>query len=437
MPFLIAKTLTITLLLCPRLFSTDAPMFRGAPQHSGVYNSSAITNFNRVKWKFHTKGMIFSSPAVVGGVVYVGSNDRNLYAVDLSSGTQKWKFATKGRITSSPAVADGVVYFVSYDSSLYAVSIADGTLKWRFQTGGERRYAGTHLHGSQPAAETMPDPFDFYLSSPVVWHGAVFFGSGDSNVYSLNAASGELNWKFKTGDVVHASQAIADGKLFIGSWDSYFYALDAATGKEEWRFKTGEDPEIHNQVGIQSSAAAVDGIVYFGCRDSNFYAVDARTGQKKWVFNNKGSWVISSPAVQNGKVYFATSDSGLFYAMEAKTGSPIFSLKFQGWPMFSSPSIAGNLIYIGSHMGKLIAIDLTAQKVSWTFETEGAKQNAAAWTKPDGTPNYEAAFASDFYDDMIAGVSKMMNIGTILSSPVVVDRVIYFGSADGNLYALM
>jgi hypothetical protein len=112
MRFLIAKTLTSTLLLCPRLFSTDAPMFRGAPQHSGVYNSSAITNFNRVKWKFHTKGMIFSSPAVVGGVVYVGSNDRNLYAVDLSSGTQKWKFATKGRITSSPAVADGVVFFV-------------------------------------------------------------------------------------------------------------------------------------------------------------------------------------------------------------------------------------------------------------------------------------------------------------------------------------
>jgi hypothetical protein len=53
--------------------------------------------------------------------------------------------------------------------------------------------------------------------------------------------------------------------------------------------------------------------------------------------------------------------------MDARTGSFIFSLKFQGWPMFSSPSIAGNLIYIGSHMGKLIAIDLTAQKISWTF----------------------------------------------------------------------
>src|SRR6266852_4929045 len=68
-------------------------------------------------------------------------------------------------------------------------------------------------------------------------------------------------------------------------------ALDAATGKEKWRFKTGDDPDTHNQVGIQSSAAVVDGAVYFGSRDSNLYALDAGTGQKKWAFSTKGSWV--------------------------------------------------------------------------------------------------------------------------------------------------
>jgi outer membrane protein assembly factor BamB len=270
-----------------------------------------------------------------------------------------------------------------------------------------------------------------------VWSGAVFFGSGDGNIYSVDAASVALKWKFKTGDVVHASPAIARGTLFIGSWDSYFYALDAATGKEKWRFKTGEDPDTHNQVGIQSSAAVVDGMVYFGCRDSNFYALDAVTGQKKWAFSNHGSWVIGSPAVQDRKVYFATSDTSLFYALDAKTGSPIFSLKFQGWPFFSSPAIAGSMLYIGSHMGKLIAIDLASQTASWMFETDGAKQNAAVWSKADGAPNYEAAFQSDFYDDIVSGVTKMMAIGTILSSPVVVERTIYVGSADGNVYALI
>jgi len=37
---------------------------------------------------------------------------------------------------------------------------------------------------------------------------------------------------------------------------------------------------------------------------------------------------------------------------------------------------------------------------------------------------------------MVSGVQKMMAMGTILSSPVVADGVIYFGSADGNVYAL-
>jgi eukaryotic-like serine/threonine-protein kinase len=98
-------------------------------------------------------------------------------------------------------------------------------------------------------------------------------------------ASGKRNWKFTTGNVVHASPAVASGVVYIGSWDSYFYAIDAATGKEKWRFKTGVDPDTHNQEGIQSSAAVADGIVYFGCRDSNFYVLDASTGQKKWSFN--------------------------------------------------------------------------------------------------------------------------------------------------------
>lgn len=412
-------------------------MFRGNPQHTGVYQAAGVPKFSKVKWKFHTNGSVFSSPAVAGGVVYVGSSDGILYAVGIESGTLKWKFPTGSRVASSPAVDGGVVFFASYDGNFYAVDTATGKKQWSFKTAGERRFAGKHLHGSVPMAETMPDPFDFYLSSPTVWNGVVYFGSGDGNVYALDEASGTLKWKFQTGDVVHASPAIADGALFIGSWDSYFYALDAATGNEKWRFKTGEDPNIHNQVGIQSSAAVNDGVVYFGCRDSNLYALDAASGQKKWAFNNKGSWVIGSPAVKDGKVYFATSDTSTLYAVDANSGSAVMSLKYNRWPLFSSPAIAGNMLYMGSHEGKLMAIDLAAQKTAWTFQTDGSIQNGAAYTKQDGTPKYEAAFTDDFYETMVIGVNKMMTVGAVLSSPVVVDNVIYVGSADGNLYALM
>ena len=128
----------------------------------------------------------------------------------------------------------------------------------------------------------MPDPFDFYLSSPAVWKGAVYFGSGDGNMYALDAVQRRAEVEIQDGRC---------GACFAGdcgwqavSWGvgiAYFYALDAATGAEVWRFKTGEDPEIHNQVGIQSSATVANGVVYFGCRDSKFYALDAATGKQR------------------------------------------------------------------------------------------------------------------------------------------------------------
>lgn len=425
------------LLVCGNMWGEDVLMFRGNARHTGVYDAAGVPQFNRVKWKFHTGGMVIGSPIVASGVVYLGSTDGNLYAIDAESGAQRWKFNAKSRIPSTPAIAAGTVYFTSYDGNLYAVDAASGAVKWKFQTEGERRFSAKHLHGTQPAAETMPDPFDCYLSSPVLWNGAVYFGSGDGNVYALNAASGTVKWKFKTGDVVHASPAIADGTLFIGSWDSYFYALDSESGKEKWRFKTGEDHEIYNQVGIQSSAAVVNGMVYFGCRDSHLYALDVANGERKWAFSANGSWVVGSPAVQEGKVYFPTSDSSLLYEVDAATGKVLRSLSFNRWYLYSSPALSGNTLYIGSTQGKLVAVGLTEMKPVWSYETDASKLHSTEFVKPDGTPNGPALFHGDFYDDMVSGVERVMSMGSILSSPVVVGNVVYVGSADGNLYALM
>lgn len=423
--------------LCSSVLAQDAPMFRGNLRHTGVYNAPGVTTLHGIKWKFHTSGRVISSPAVVNGVAYIGSTDANLYELDAASGTLKWKLATQSWVTSSPAVESGVVYFESCDSYFYAVDAATGQLKWKFLTGGEKRYAGKHLHHLEPAAESMPDPWDFYLSSPSVWNGVVYFGSGDGIVYALYASSGALKWKFQTGDVVHSSPAIADGTLYIGSWDTYLYAIDAVSGKEKWRFKTGDDPDLHNHFGIQSSAAVVDGVVYFGCRDQYAYAIDAATGQQKWRFSTEGSWVNNSPVVQEGTVYFGTSIPGILHAVDAKTGTSLFQLP-TGTPVFSSMAIANGMLYMGNFGGKLTAIDLKTQKPVWVFETDGAKLNAPALTNADGSIRFEAVFASPnlFYDDMVIAVYKLFTMGTILSSPVVVGDTVYVGSTDGNLYAL-
>jgi outer membrane protein assembly factor BamB len=416
--------------------AAEMAMFRGGPAHGGVYSAPGVADAPKIKWKFKTGGAVRSSPAVAGGVAYFGSNDGYLYAVSVETGALKWRFKTGSRVASSPAVQAGAVLFESYDGNLYALDAVSGAVRWKFKTAGERRFAADGIHGAAPSGETMPDPFDFYLSSPAVSGGKVYFGSGDGHVYALDAASGALAWSFATGDVVHASPAVAGGVVFVGSWDSYFYALDAATGALKWRFKTGEDPAIHNQVGIQSSAAVADGVVYFGCRDSNLYAVDAASGKQLWAYNNKGSWVIASPAVDHGVVYAATSDTGQFLALEARTGRLLYSLDFKHWPMFSSPAVTASRAYIGSHQGRLLAIDLPSHRLAWTWASDTSLANGPGLTGADGAPDYTKAFASGFYDDIVAGVIKSLSAGALLSSPVVDGGLILIGSDDGNLYAL-
>src|SRR5262249_8678731 len=109
-------------------------MFRGNAAHTGVYDASGPRELKGIKWKFATGGKVLSSPVADKGVLYFGSDDRNLYAVDAETGVQKWKYATFGPVASTPAVADGVVYFLSYDGKFYAIDAATGKTKWKFTT---------------------------------------------------------------------------------------------------------------------------------------------------------------------------------------------------------------------------------------------------------------------------------------------------------------
>ena len=77
-------------------------------------------------WNFATGGAVYSSPSVSGGLVYVGSLDDRVYALDASSGRSIWNFTSGGGVTSAPTVADGVVYVGSNDNQVYALNATDG-----------------------------------------------------------------------------------------------------------------------------------------------------------------------------------------------------------------------------------------------------------------------------------------------------------------------
>ncbi len=175
----------------------------------------------------------------------------------------RWSYATRGEVGSSPAVADGVVYVGSGDNNVYALNASTGAYLWQYTTG-----AGVY-------------------SSPTVAYGAVYVGSYDGNVYALNASTGALLWQYTTGDQVDSSPAVANRVVYIGSFDGNVYGLNASTGVELWRFTTGG--------GVASSPAVANGVVFVGSGDDNVYALNASTGAKLWQFTT-GYVVESSPA---------------------------------------------------------------------------------------------------------------------------------------------
>jgi outer membrane protein assembly factor BamB len=410
--------------------------FHGNNARTGVYAAAGPKTLGGVKWTFKTNGPIVASPAVVDGVVYVASLGRDLHAIDQETGKEIWKFESRMPIASSPAVADGTLYFVSMTGALAALDAADGKPKWVFPTELERKFEGKNLNGYPPNGQTIPDAWDVFLSSPAVANGKVYFGSGDGNVYAVDAASGILQWKLPTGGVVHTSPAVVGNTVYVGSWDSVLYAIDAESGQVRWTFQAGTDPVIHNQEGFQSSPAVVDGTVYVGCRDAHVYAIDAATGKKKWDYPTSKSWVVGTPTVRDGVVYVGTSDSSRLMALDARTGRLRFNFS-TGAYVFSSAALAGDLLYFGSHSGKLYAVDARTGKLAWEFRTEASRADPMKVLDEGGALKREA-FTPVFGDfqDMYIDFYRFASVGAIMSSPVVDRGVVYFGSMDGNLYAL-
>src|SRR5438552_3436611 len=77
------------------LLAADWPVFRGNPAQTGVA-AEALPEKLAVRWAAKTGNAIEGAAAIVGGVVYVGSLDGFVYALDLATGKEKWKFQAGG-----------------------------------------------------------------------------------------------------------------------------------------------------------------------------------------------------------------------------------------------------------------------------------------------------------------------------------------------------
>jgi outer membrane protein assembly factor BamB len=329
---------------------TAWPKYRHDLQQTGRSPFGTNAGAGVQQWKFMTGGAVRSSAAIgEGGVLYVGSEDGTLYAIN-SDGTQRWKASTGGPVPSSPAVrGDGMVFVGSYDGSLYAVQ-ADGTIQWKLPLLGV--IAG--IHG---LTKGLP-----IVSSPTIGAGdVVYIGSQDTDLFAVNP-NGTLRWKFDAGASVESSPALAtDGTIYVGAGQD-LYAVNP-DGTLKWQFATGDL--------IQSSpAVGAVGTVYVTSNDLHLYAVTP-TGTMMWKYRiaANGSLTAAPALGADGTIYVVGGDGSLTAIKPDGTLRWTRAISGLGG---SAPAIGSDgTLYVGSQDKHVYAVRSDGA-VSWMFPTTGA-----------------------------------------------------------------
>jgi outer membrane protein assembly factor BamB len=362
MPRFALASVFIAWLITPAF--ADWPVFRGDATMTGVGTAKLPDQLDE-RWTFKTGNAIQGAPAVVGGVVYVASLDKYLYAVDLATGKQKWKVKL-GAMMASPSVKGDRLYIGDLDGRFYCVTLADGKIVWKFEADGEI-HAAANFHGNN-----------------------VIFGSYDSSLYCLDP-DGKKVWEAKMEGPINAGAAVVGNQTFAtGCQDGILHVIDARNGKElgtidlngqtlataavvgDTVYAAMESNQVvaadlktlkklwafeapKRQQPFRSSAAVANGLVVAGSQDKKVYALDAKTGVQKWSFETDGN-VDASPVIVGDRVYVGClSDDGNFYVLDLKTGKKIQELNLDS-SVGGSVAVGPDCILVGTDKGTLYCL---------------------------------------------------------------------------------
>ena len=368
--------------------SCDWTQFRYDSGHAasspdGSISVATVPSF-APRWAATTGGAVGSSPAVVGGVAYVGSDDHKLYAIDTATGATRWSATTGAAVESSPAVDNGTVYVGSDDHELYARRASDGLLLW---------------------SVTVDDTFGGLSSAPTVNQGLIWVTTSNG-LYAFNT-NGTLQ---RATPIVSSgplsAPSIAGNLVFTASYaDATLWAFQIDTGALAWS-ATVPGP-LASCTAATSSPATSAGVVYVAlCPASatpatSLFAYRATDGTPVW---SAGSSALStSPAVTGTSVYAASSSGHVLEAHDLATGALQWTAATGS--VRSSPAVIDGVVYLGTDDGRLLAFDASGAR-----DCTGVPETC--------TPLWSASTG-----------------GAVRSSPVVVDGTIYVGSDDQQLHA--
>jgi outer membrane protein assembly factor BamB/tRNA A-37 threonylcarbamoyl transferase component Bud32 len=312
-----------------------------------------------------------------------------------------WTFTCEDEIRSAPIQYEGKIYIGSYDHNIYALNLADGQFQWKYPT--------------DAGVTTRPAAYD----------GNIFFGSEDNRLHVVNARTGNLVWAYYTEGRIRSSPRIAENHVFFGSDDHFLHAVNILTGRAAWRCETAAP--------VRSTPFITSEFIYIGCESGEFYCVDFR-GELKWRYKAKLA-ITSSPVAADGVIYFGSLDSSL-YAVDEHAGWVIWRFRM-GKGSISSPYISENMLFIGAADGFIYAIDARSSKELWRFRTEHQVSGSPVVYKDSVYCGSADGFlyCLEYRTGRLRW--KFQTQGAITSAPLVYDDVVYIGSTDHILYALL
>ena len=248
----------------------------------------AIDNHG-VSWTSAAAGAaIAGAPTSGGGIVYAGSDDHYVYALDLNTGDRKWRQPTGGTTVAGPPQNTGVVWAGSADGHLYAIDTSTGAVGWRFTVGGA------------------------VTSAPLATVPSVYFGAGNGDLYSvlfpaLGSSSGQVFWHFAADGAIQGTPVYDGEVIYAATAHGTVYAVGLNTGTQLWSYTVGGP--------VRGGPALRDGVLYVGCDDGYLYAIDTSDGTLRW--RQKTGGAIRSPILVAGDlVYFGSLDHRV-YALRA------------------------------------------------------------------------------------------------------------------------
>ncbi len=272
----------------------DWHMFMHNLGFSGISPDNNITPPLELLWKFKTGGPLHASPVIANGILYIGSTDGKLYALDAKQWGIKWVFDAGDAIRYAAAVLGNRVYFSARNNKVYALDAKTGEKLWEFKSKG------------------------WMDAAPIVLDNRVYVGAFPSRIYLLNASTGALEAMRERTIRIHGIE--------YGCAKGVFRPVFPEHKADLWRSQTG---------GSESYPVTANGIVYIGARNGQLHAFDAASRTETWTYQ-LGGFIDAAPAISDGVLYAASGDGNVYAFANASevidhaNGSSVVDTRRQG-----------------------------------------------------------------------------------------------------------